>query len=370
MEEGRNVYVLPQNGSLVRCLYFLFTKILRGVWHWSFYKKSVYLNLVPLPGLRRLVKRLRPDVIHIHWLNTDVLNYEQLASLKTEVLGCRFVVNLHDLFMINAIEPHPRGDLRYQMGFERKNARWLERWLFIRKKRTIDKLNPVFIAPSSWAATCCQQSLIGRNHPVFVISNLVDTNIFFFRGNVLRHRKYRVLYGAAGGRLNPQKGFDDLRRALHLLPNFLKKELELQIFGEMSSEVEIEGISVKFWGVVRDPNQMAAIYRQADVFAFPSHEETQGMVKVEAMLCGLPVIAFDQTACAEGIKHMVTGWIASSGNIKSFANGLEWAYKQFAGEASSSIRLEIARKTLHNVNMCNILSRIMGVYREKSNAWC
>ena len=46
------------------------------------------------------------------------------------------------------------------------------------------------------------------------------------------------------------------------------------------------------------------------------------MTKVEALLCGLPVIAFDRTARAEGIGHGATGWIATNNDFATYADGL------------------------------------------------
>lgn len=49
----------------------------------------------------------------------------------------------------------------------------------------------------------------------------------------------------------------------------------------------VEFLGVKKW------QELANIYRQADIFIFPSKTDTLGLVNLEAMACGKPVIAYD-----------------------------------------------------------------------------
>ncbi|HLS88839.1 MAG TPA: glycosyltransferase [Sphingobacteriaceae bacterium] len=55
---------------------------------------------------------------------------------------------------------------------------------------------------------------------------------------------------------------------------------------------------VRFAGV-QPPEAMPDFYKAADVFAFPSRSETQGLVLVEAMAAGLPVAAVDAAATVD-----------------------------------------------------------------------
>lgn len=362
-EPGPHVHVLPRGGDLLHLGYRFLAKVLRDSLRFTPCRRSVSLNALPLPGLAKLLGQLKPDVVHIHWINMDFARFEQLGALKRRFPACRFVINLHDLFMLNANDPHPRQDQRYVTGFTRANARRLECWLFARKRRMVEQLEPVFIAPSEWVATCCRQSLIGRDHPVFVIPNIIDTQVFNWAGASTDTQKFKVLYGAQGGRKNSAKGFADLRQALQYLPENVKQHLELQIFGEDSSETQLDGFPVTFFGVVRDPQRMAALYRQADVFAFPSREETQGMTKIEAMLCGCPVVAFDRTACAEGIEHKITGWVAAADDLDSYAQGLTWVYERYKTANGPEWRHEIAQETAHQMAQDKLVKKIIVAYR-------
>ena len=59
-------------------------------------------------------------------------------------------------------------------------------------------------------------------------------------------------------------------------------------------------LDVEFKGLI-EHKALADIYRQADVFVFPSLHDTFGMVMIEALACALPVAAFN----ADGVKDII-----------------------------------------------------------------
>ncbi len=358
-EVGTNVHVLPK--GCFRFLFFLFTKLTRCIWKFTPYRESICLNLISLFGLERLLKKLAPDVIHVQWLNADVIAFEQLARLRKLFPQARFVVNLHDLFMINAIAPYPFSDWRYIEGFTRRNATRLETWLFCRKARAVSHLcgAVVFLAPSKWAAACARKSFIGKDIPAYSVSNLIDSRFVYQKELCTRSDHFRILFGAYGGRGNPTKGFSDLVKAFALLPSEKKTHMELFIFGEEGEDCLTEGIATHFLGPVSNLEEMIRIYHQADILVFPSRAETQGMIKCEAMVCGLPVVAFDRTACAENIEQGVTGWIAQ--RIEDFSQGILYLFSKWEiGESDHSV---IAEQAMRQFSEGNIIHQVLEIYK-------
>ena len=347
-EVGENVHEMPQGWR--RKIFLTLTKLLRGVWKFTPYRKSICLNLIPMFGLEKLLKEIKPDVVHVQWLNADVASYEQIGKLPYLV-----VFNLHDLNLIlPEVGGHPT-DNRYFEGVSRMNTDWLNLWLWKRKGRMIKRLNPVFIGPSKWVVEACAKSINGKGYSGYAISNIIDSVFKYIPELRKSHDKFVILFGAFGGRKNSYKGWPDLEAALALLSEEMKKNCEVHIFGESSSDTEVHGIPLKFLGPISDPIKMREIYHQADVFAFPSVQETQGMTKVEAMLCGLPVVAFDRTACAEGIQHKITGWVAD--DIQSLAKGLEYFYEHHED------RGKVAQLAAELFDEKRIVDSIFSVYR-------
>lgn len=328
-EDGANVHVLPKQG-VSRLVYFALTKLMRCIWRFTSYRRSICLNLIPMFGLELLLAKIKPDVVHVQWINADVCSFEQLSKLPY-----RLVFNLHDLYMINAIEPHPKDDTRFMTGFVRSDSLKLERWLFNRKCRLIDRCRAkgvAFVGPSNWVASMSRRSLIGKDVPAYVVGNLVDPAIRFHKEWRMPHEHFTILFCAFGGRGNSYKGWRDLESVVHILAEKIecKERICVNVCGEEAQDYEMSGIKVHFIGMVTVPEKLCKVYHSADILAFPSRQETQGMAKIEALLCGLPVVTFDRTACAEGIIHGQTGWVAADGDINSFADGILHYYELFS----------------------------------------
>ena len=194
-----------------------------------------------------------------------------------------------------------------------------------------------FIGPSNWTASMCRKSLIGKNVLVQVISNIIDPAIRFHREWRKQHKRFTILFCAFGGRRNSFKGWNDLEAAIHIFSGRIarKEDICVNVCGEDADDYEYDGIKIHFCGTITDSAQLCHIYHSTDLLAFPSKQETQGMVKNEALLCGVPVVTFKRTACAEGIVHGKTGWIAEDGDVESYADGIQKYYDLFCRNAIS-----------------------------------
>lgn len=101
------------------------------------------------------------------------------------------------------------------------------------------------------------------------------------------------------GRLGAEKDIESLRPVLEAMP-----ESRLAIVGDGPHRAALErhfsGQRVHFAGYLRG-EELAAAYASADAFVFPSRTETLGLVVLEAMACGCPVVA----ARAGGVPDLV-----------------------------------------------------------------
>jgi glycosyltransferase involved in cell wall biosynthesis len=130
------------------------------------------------------------------------------------------------------------------------------------------------------------------NRPVSVIHNIVDTGRF----NPAKPEPGTSLnIGFLGGLGNNNKGLDLLLKAVSM-PE--KRDFLLHIGGNgaligfyrnMAKEYGIES-NCKFYGEIV-PEKIPGFYSGLDLFILPSRYETFGIVLVEAMACGIPVIA-------------------------------------------------------------------------------
>ena len=357
-ESGDNVHVLPPNGSVAGVVLGVCAKALRGVWRFSRYGKPVHLHLVPSVGLFKLLSAINPDIVHVHWINFDFMSFAQLAKLRW-----RTVMTMHDLYMVNAIEPHPESDVRYVEGFDRRNSRWLERWLFERKRSAISRLRPTFVAPSEWACKCVKKAMVSKGCNVFCVPNLIGEEFYGPVAHHGRNPRFRLLFGAADARKNPYKGFADLETALGMIPVEIKRRMELLVFGEHAvGESETAGVKTISLGRIRNRAELLKVYDESDVFVFPSRYETQGMVKVEAMMRGLPVVSFDRSACAEGIEPGVSGIVVKDGDIAGFADGIVQMFRMFADGGLERRREAVALDARAKFGRKATIAKMMEIY--------
>jgi len=83
------------------------------------------------------------------------------------------------------------------------------------------------------------------------------------------------------------------------------REIELQLANELGIRDKINFIDDEF-----SPEFMAYLLNACDIYAAPSRLEGFGMVQVEAMACGKPVISINKMGPAETILHKKTGFLA------------------------------------------------------------
>jgi glycosyltransferase involved in cell wall biosynthesis len=89
--------------------------------------------------------------------------------------------------------------------------------------------------------------------------------------------------------------------------------------GPQRSALERQHPDVIFAGVRRGED-LAAHYASADVFLFPSLTETFGNVTLEAMASGLAVVAFDDAAAHEHVRHGASGLLVPRGDAGAFVD--------------------------------------------------
>lgn len=131
-----------------------------------------------------------------------------------------------------------------------------------------------------------------------------------------------------------------------LLKSWIKKDNVL-------NEIHLSGKLVLWGRIVNDA--LAEFYSRASVCVMPSFNETFGMVAVESMLCGCPVIASNTGGLKNVIKNGHSGFLVESGNdivISIYLllilnnrdlsdwlseNSINWAKMNFSREATFSI---------------------------------
>lgn len=139
----------------------------------------------------------------------------------------------------------------------------------------------------------------------------VDCQRFSPRLRSAAGRPFRFLFV---GSINSRKGVPLLLHAWERLP---RRDDELWLVGPAAPRtVKLlpNGNAVKYLGSVPH-TQLPELFAQCDVLVFPSYFEGFGLVILEAMASGLPVIASTATAGPDIYAHGQGGWITEPGDV-------------------------------------------------------
>jgi glycosyltransferase involved in cell wall biosynthesis len=127
------------------------------------------------------------------------------------------------------------------------------------------------------------------------------------------------------GRLNAQKGAADLLRVADTFP----AGTTLDIVGDgpdraaLEAEARGRGLEGRMrWHGQLPQSAIVSLYRQASVVAMPSREEGLGLVAVEALLTGTPVVAYRSGGVAELIEDGITGILVETGNANALGGSI------------------------------------------------
>ncbi len=171
----------------------------------------------------------------------------------------------------------------------------------------------------------------GVKKDITVVSNGIDLGRFRPRPKE-EARSVAQKYGLSNedknilfvGRLEKEKNIDVLIRAMKIVSREMPAKLLICGFGsgeekltQLIRELALENY-VKFLGKVPDED-LVKLYNFADLFATASTVELQGLVVMEAMASGLPIVSSDGMALPELVRDGINGLIFPSGDYAAAA---------------------------------------------------
>jgi len=233
-------------------------------------------------------------VVHVNtWLHSRFLP-ENLPIIAT----------LHHSIHDSALRPY-KGWLR---------AMYHQYWIAPNERRVMQRATQV-TAVSQFVADMAKKTLC--DVPMQVIYNGIDTELFCPSSRVRQENQpFRLLYV---GSWMKRKGVDLLAPIMHELGN----GFELHYTGGVASEKDKLSMPSNMHDLGK-LNQRAVIQamQNSDALLFPTRSEGFGLVAVEAMACGLPVITTKGTCLEELIIHGSNGYLCEPENIQAFVTSI------------------------------------------------
>lgn len=283
--------------------------------------------------IHRELNRGDADVVHLHWIGNEMISISELARLRKPI-----VWTLHDMWAFCGAE-HISGDDRWRGGYTKNNRSDIEegfdlnRWVWRRKRKHWRKPMQL-VAPSQWLRNCVEESALMGEWPVEVIPNPIDVDSWRPVSKAaardilgLPQDIQMVAFGAIGGTLSHNKGFDILTSAIrHLAMDC--KELSLLVIGGLASpEAPDLGIPQYYLGRLRDEVSMRLAYSAADVYVIPSRVENFPNAGLESAACATPIVAFSVGGLSDIVDHKKTGYLAKPYDPMGLAEGIAWVLR-------------------------------------------
>ena len=312
-EPGSIKYSFPWWAKINRFVAKAITRLLYG--------KSLSTGLAAT-GLAKFVNALSPDIVHLHWVQFDMISLGEVQKITAPL-----VWSLHDLWSMSDTSAYPQSSW-FKTGCL-KGKSLADKFSWLAKKRAIHNIGKriVAVGPSEWVTKEARESVVYRYSECQSIPYpITEALLCAARGYGSKAKnhtdRFTILFGAVGGISNEIKGWDRLVDALEMLNKSVRDRMIVQVFGGSDGPHEVHGIPVHYLGRLSE-QQLVPIYHNADVFAFPSRRETWGQTKTESLCCGTPVLAFDQTACANGR-------VSPADDIADYACGIRYFFGRWS----------------------------------------
>lgn len=259
----------------------------------------------------------RPNIVHCHNLHHEFFDLRVLPWLSAEV---PLMLTLHDMWLLTGHCSHSLDCERWRTGCGRcpdlnlfpAIRRDATRYNWRRKRKLYQRSQLRVATPSRWLMDKVQQSVLG---PAIlesrVIPNGVDLSIFrpaakqTIRAALGISPDVTVLIFAANGiRNNPWKDYKSMRTALSQVGARSQDDILFLAIGEQAPPERIGRVEIRFVPYQENPEAIARYYQAADVYIHAARVDTFPLTVLEALACGLPVVATEVGGLPEQIKAL------------------------------------------------------------------
>tara|TARA_Y100000816_G_scaffold287950_1_gene271593 strand:+ start:883 stop:2088 length:1206 start_codon:yes stop_codon:yes gene_type:complete len=296
-------------------LHFYIINILKRIIKKYFLKakpeSTVTLSLFDSFGLKNMVDKIKPDIIHLHWLGNEFVSLKDVINFKIPI-----VWTLHDLWLVNPY--HHYANEQNNNFFSKILTRYQ-----LDKIKKILKKNINIIPTSIWSENKLKKKFELDSNKYTYIPCGINFNKFYPMSKLQSKKKLGlekkpVILFIAFGVNNPRKGFQFLKKSL----KFIKHDYQLLIAGD-TKPLNYDG-KYKFVKLPKSFNMRRLVFNSADMLIVPSTHEAFGLVSIEAAACNTPAIVFNDTGLEDPIKHKVNGYVAKYKDVKDLGKGINW----------------------------------------------
>jgi len=278
------------------------------------------------------INKLAPDLINIHWIGNELISLEQIAKIKIPIIW-----TLHDMWLYSGAE-HYTYNKRYIEGYNDINKDKdesgfdLNKWVWNRKKKYIHN-DIKIITSNNWQDQNVKSSSLLKNNESFKIPYPIDLNFWKpIERKIAKKKlnwdgdKIHLLFGISNYSRKKIKGLDI---ALDLFDKFNKindGKYILNIFGDINKN-HINHKQINLLGTIKSLSTFKTLYSASDLLLHPSRLESFGLIPLESLACGLPILINKNTGTSDLILSDQMGYALENEINSNFDLMLSWFNK-------------------------------------------
>lgn len=252
--------------------------------------------------LKRKIREIKPDLIHAH-MTAPLYGYPALKS------GYPAIITVHGIVS---------EESKTWQGVSGR----IKRVLFLVMENYVFKNAKTLTVVSPYVKNEIRKRCDSNIH---VIPNGVHEDFFELKNNEIENRLLFV------GGLEPRKGLLNLLKAVNIVKDEIP-QLKLHIVGRVRKKTYFKSLReyigkndlskyVIFKGSLTE-DELKKEFSECTVFTFPSQEESQGIVLLEAMAVRKPVIATNIGGIPYIVDNGKTGLLVEYGDVAGLARGI------------------------------------------------
>jgi glycosyltransferase involved in cell wall biosynthesis len=279
-----------------------------------------------------LPQALPTDVLNLHWVAGFIGYREFFRALPSDLPA---VWTLHDMNPFTGGCHHAANCRNFAEHcgccpqLNSSEQRDFSNDVWVRKREAYDRVNPKafrVVTPSRWLADEAKRSSLMENFSIHVIPYGLDTNCFRPQDQEVARKllgvppNAKVLLFVSHLLSNRHKGaalLVEVAERLRTIPGLFVLSIGQ---GTLPEQLPVPELSV---ASLQTDEQVALAYNAADLFVLPTLQDNFPNTALEALACGVPVVAFEVGGVPEIVRDGQTGLLVEKDNAVAFAGAVE-----------------------------------------------
>lgn len=301
-------------------------------------------TLIDIPSTKKLIKKIEdfnPDIIHLHNIHGYYVNYKYLFEYLNKT-NIKVIWTLHDCWSFTGYCPYfdyikcnkyksgcknCKHPFKYPFSIFKQN---ISKHYELKEKLFNNNKNLTLVVTSNWSKDRLKESFL-KDKDIKVINNGIDLSIF--KKVCDKDDDFNILFVA--NYWTPAKGLNDLEKIIENI----NENIKVTIVGQIKPSKYLQD---RCTIIQRTENKekLVELYSKAHLFINPTYEDVFGLVNVEALACGTPVITYNTGGCPEIIDEK-TGVVVDKGDYESLSKIINNEYNLSRFNSDDCIRRSI-----------------------------